>query len=497
MSDKEKNINGEEETFEDIFSSLREKYNLQPFGSEEKTENAEEKQVFYNPSEDSEIDDFFKEAEEGYTALYEEVDAKIAGVDEEALKHEAEVLGVEYGVDDEPVKEETKEPAKEEPMEFEDIYSDSSEEQTFEDVYSESVPEHAEEITESADEEKEEAVPVVSVEDLAKEISEEVAEEEKTAKKKFSFLPQKSDSTGEKIRKIVLIISILAILGSAGWLINDYLIQPHLISQQNEEVAELIDNTESTPEQVVEKLNNLDEEEKTVTFESLKAQNKEFKAWIAVPGANISLPVVQTSNNDKYLKTGFNGKWLSGGTAFIDYQNKAAFSDMNTVIYGHNMRDGSMFGKIKNYKSLDTYKKNPLIYVYTENENYVYKIYSVFLTSAVKSDDNGYVFAYNFINLSSSDNFASFMEEVKLRSYYNTGVDYVEGDKIITLSTCDRTVMKNGRLVMIGRLVRENEDESVDTSVATVNSRQKYPAGWYAKKKQKNPYEDAIKWIAQ
>lgn len=486
MSDKEKNINGEEESFEDIFSNLREKYNLQPFGSEEKPEDTEEKQIFYNPSEDSEIDDFFKEAEEGYTALYEEVDAKIAGVDEEALKHEAEVLGIEYGANEEPVKEE--------PMEFENIYSDSSESQETEDVYSESEPEKHEETSETAESETEESVPVTSAEDLAQEIADE---EEKPAKKKSSFLPKKSDSTGEKIRKIVFIISILAIIGSAAWLINDYFIQPYLISQQNEAVAELIDNTDATPEQVVEKLNNLNEEEKTVTFETLKAQNKDFKGWIAVPGANISLPIVQTTNNDKYLNTGFNGKWLSGGTAFIDCQNKAAFSDMNTVIYGHNMRDGSMFGKIKNYKSIDTYKKNPLIYVYTENKNYVYKIYSVFLTSAVKSDDNGYVFAYNFINLSNSNNFASFMEEVKLRSYYNTGVDYAEGDKIITLSTCDRTVMKNGRLVIIGRLVRENEEESVDTSLATVNSKQKYPAGWYAKKKQKNPYEDAIKWIAQ
>ena len=477
MSDKEKNLNPEDESFEDIFSSLREKYNLQPFGSEEKTETPEEKPVFYNPTEDSEIDDFFKEAEEGYTALYEEVDAKISGVDEEALKHEAEVLGIEYGMVDEPAKEEKT--AEEEPMEFEDIYSESEAAQEYEDISSSSESEQTE-------------VAVTSDEENAEE-----APEEEPAKNKNSFLPKKSDPTGEKIRKIVFIIAILAIIGSAGWLINDYFIQPYLISQQNEQVAEIIDNTEATPEQVVEKLNNLDEEEKTVTFESLKAQNKDFKAWIAVPGANISLPVVQSTNNDKYLKTGFNGKWISGGTAFIDYQNKAPFSDMNTVIYGHNMRDGSMFGKIKNYKSLDTYKKNPLIYVYTENENYVYKIYSVFLTSAVKSDDNGYVFAYNFINLSSSANFASFMEEVKLRSFYNTGVDFCEGDKIITLSTCDRTVMKNGRLVIIGRLVRENEEVDVDTSIATVNNKQKFPAGWYEKKKQKNPYEDSIKWIAQ
>ncbi len=494
MSDKEKDIQGEEETFEDIFSNLREKYNLEPFGSDEKKiSEEEEEKVFYNPTEDSEIDDFFKEAEEGYTALYEEVDAKIAGVDEEALRHEAEVLGVEFA-SEEP--EEQKEPE-----EFEDVYSNSEEKEEFEDIYSNSTTEDAEETEsnpeESKNDESEHVAFVVGADGPAEDSTEQEIFDEEPKKKKGGLFPKKSDSTGEKIRKIVFLVSIIALVVSAAWLVNDYFVQPYLISKQNAEVAGLIDNTEVEPEAVVEKLNNLNEEEKTVTFASLKESNKDFKGWLVVPGADISLPVVQTTNNSKYLNTGFNGKWLSGGTAFIDSLNKSAFSDMNTVIYGHNMRDGSMFGSIKNYKSIDTFKKNPLVYVYTENENYVYKIYSVFLSSAVKSDDNGYVFAYNFINLSSDENFVSFMEELKLRSYYDTGVDYQPGDKLITLSTCDRTVMKNGRLVIVARLVRENEEETVNTAEATVNSKQKFPAGWYAKKKKTNPYENSVKWIAQ
>lgn len=491
MSDNEKKNLGDDETFEDIFSSLREKYNLEPFGgTEEKKEEKkeEDKETFYDPAADSEIDDFFKEAEEGYAALYEEVDAKIEGVDEDALRHEAEVLGVEFGAEAAPEK---KDEEAEEPQEYEDIYSDSGDlPEVYEDIYSDSGEED-----ETADAE---AAPAVPVDQPQTEEKTEEDFEEEPKKKKGSLFPKKSDSTGEKIRKIVFLISIIALIASLAWLVNDYVIQPYLIKQQNEQISELIvDSTDAEPEKIVEKLNNLDDEEKAVTFETLKEQNKDFRAWLAVPGANISLPVVQAKNNDKYLNTGFNGKWLSGGTAFLDCNNKAAFSDMNTVIYGHNMRDGSMFGSIKNYKKLETFKKNPLIYVYTENKNYVYKIYSVFLTSAVKSDDNGYVFAYNFINLSSGENFASFMEELKMRSYYDTGVDYQEGDKLLTLSTCDRTVMKNGRLVIVARLVRENEEESVDTAKAVVNSKQKFPAGWYEKKKQSNPYENAVKWIAQ
>ncbi len=469
MSDKEKNNPENDESFEDIFSSLREKYNLNPFGEDaEKEEKAEEEVVFYSPTEDSEMEDFFKEREENYTALYEEVDAKIATVDDEELEREAEVFNLHFKKDLKNNEENTDE---EQTTEFEDVYSD--------DV---------------ADEEVSEETP-------QEEENKEVEETEKTEqikKKKSSLLPCSSDPMGEKIRKIVFLISIIAFIISSAWLINDYFVQPYLIEKQNEAVSGMIADAENTdPNEMVEKLNNLEPEEKVVTFESLKQANKDFEAWLVMPGANISLPVVQANDNSKYLNTGFNGKWLSGGTAFIDAGNKNPFTeDMNTTIYGHNMRDGSMFGSVKNYKNAEVFKKNPFIYVYTENENYVYKIYSVFLTSAVKSDDNGYVFGYTFKNLSSDENFMSYMEEVKMRSFYNTGVDYQAGDQLLTLSTCDRTVMKNGRLVVVARLIRENEQETIDLDSVMVNLNPKYPEAWYQKKNKVNPYQNAVKWIA-
>ncbi len=483
MNDNEKNNRENEETFEDIFSSLREKYNLEPFGSgEEKSSEEEEKDVFYNPSEDKEIDEFFKEREEGYTALYEEVDAKIAGVDDEALRQEAEFFNNRF-------KKEAK--TDEEADEYEDIYSDSSplkeeESDACENDFSAGDGEIKKEYV--SDEEKADSESVLSEEEII----------EEKAKKKTSLFPKRSDSISEKIRKTVFLISIVALIGSAAWLINDYIIQPYLISKQNSEISNLIDDESSDAQEVADKLSNLDEKEKTITFQTLKEKNADFKAWLVVPGANINLPVVQGKDNSKYLNTGFNGKYLSGGTAFIDCLNKSPLSgDTNTVIHGHNMRDGSMFGSIKKYKDINTFKKSPLVYVYTENKNYVYKIFSVFLTSVSTGEDDGYFFEYTFKNLSTDENFLNYMQEIKLRSYYDTGVDYRAGDKIITLSTCDKTVLKEGRLVLVARLVREDETDSVNTDLASVNSKQKFPAGWYSKKKQKNPYENAVRWIAQ
>ncbi len=491
MSDKEKEFQENEESFEDIFSNIREKYNLDPFKSEETPKDEEEEKVFYNPEEDNEIEDFFKSREEDYTALYEEVDAKLAGVDDKALQKEAEVFNIEFK------KEINRPTAENTPQEFEDVYSQS--EETEEEVNEIASDEQAE--NEDLQEENIKPVLALDEEKISDEedadAQQEVSDEYDDSAEQHTEKTKKKKSGVEIIRKIIFTISIIALIGSVAWLVNDYIIQPYLIKKQNEELVNLImDSENATPDEVVEKLNNITPAEKAVTFASLKDINQDFKAWIVVPGADISLAVVQCNNNDKYLNTGFNGKWSSGGTAFIDYQNKAPFSDTNTVVYGHNMRDGSMFGSVRNYKNINTFKENPYIYVYTENENYVYKIYSVFLTNAKKTDDNGYVLAYTFKNLSSDDKFCGYMEEIKTRSYYNTGVDYQAGDKIITLSTCDRTDIKDGRLVLVGRLVRENEDKAVDTSKATPNNNQKFPAAWYEKKNRNNPYANAPKWIA-
>lgn len=495
MSDKEKNVPEKDESFEDIFSSLREKYNLEPFGesNDKQKKEPEEEPVFYNPKEDSEIDDFFKQREENYTALYEEVDAKIAGVDDDVLKREAEVFNIHFA-------KENKE--DEVPTVFEDVYSSDTTDEKVEDKTEENIEEtkviDLDRPTSEQVEISPASLPVSENSQEADELEKFDEDEIGDKKKKGSLLPKRNDPTSEKIRKIVFLISVVALIISAGWLINDYFVQPYLTAKQNSEVSSLISDADSTPEDVIEKFNNFDEKEKTVTFASLREANEELEAWIVVPGANISLPVVQTTDNSKYLNRGLNQKYLASGTAFIDAYNNSPFSgDMNTTIYAHNMRDGSMFGSIKNYKKVETYKKNPLVYVYTEKENYVYKIYSVFLTSTAYKDDNNYVLGYTFKNLSSDENFASYMEEIKQRSYFTTDVDYKAGDKILTLSTCDRTVIKNGRLVLVARLVRDGETEEVNTASSQKNPNQKFPNAYYEKNNQKNPYANSVKWIAQ
>ena len=140
----------------------------------------------------------------------------------------------------------------------------------------------------------------------------------------------------------------------------------------NNKIAEQIKST------VIVEDKNEDEnkEEYTVDFNKLKEQNNETVAWIKVNNTNVEYPVVRATNNSFYLNHSFDKSKNSAGWIFADYKNKFDNTDKNIVIYGHNMRDDSMFGSLKNILNSDWYnnEENTNIALYTENEKYIYKV---------------------------------------------------------------------------------------------------------------------------
>ena len=88
-----------------------------------------------------------------------------------------------------------------------------------------------------------------------------------------------------------------------------------------------------------------------INYEALTDINEDFRAWIRIPVLNISYPIVRADDNSHYLNYTFEGKWNAAGCLFIDYENSDDFSDYNTYIYGHNMKNGSMFGSLKRFRS--------------------------------------------------------------------------------------------------------------------------------------------------
>ena len=173
-----------------------------------------------------------------------------------------------------------------------------------------------------------------------------------------------------------------------------------------------------------------DDEKYVVDFEKLKEKNSDVVAWLKVNGTNIETTVVKTTDNDYYLTHNFNKEYNSAGWIFADYKNKVDGTDKNLVIYGHNMRDNSMFGSLKWVINEDWYNNedNKYITLITENETQVYEVFSVY---QIEKEDY-----YIQTNFDTEKEFNTFAQTIKKRSKKDFNVDVNENDNILTLSTC-------------------------------------------------------------
>ena len=324
--------------------------------------------------------------------------------------------------------------------------------------------------------------------------------------------PEKEAHIG---RTVVLVISLLAILFSVGVLLHEYKL--HLDNKRFEEdVSDLIlqtnaaaqpnapgdvgNNLQLTEEQQWEQLRG---EFPNVTFPKglqlkyarLYATNQDFVGYLEAPGINMSLPVVQATDDEAYLNKNFYGKSTKYGCPFVSYLNQVEPLDYNTLIFGHHMNDRTIFGALDHYKTLAGYQQCPVISYNTLYHDYQWKVFAVFISNSVPEDDNGYVFPYYFTALSSDQRKAEYLNELKQRSLYDTGVDVQVSDRLLTLSTCSHE-FDDARLVVVARLVRQGESATVDTSRVTLNANPRYPQVYYDKKRLGNPYANASRWFA-
>ena len=167
-----------------------------------------------------------------------------------------------------------------------------------------------------------------------------------------------------------------------------------------------------------------------VDFKELKQINPDTKAWIKVEGTDIEFPVVQTTNNEFYLTHSFDKTYNSAGWIFMDSTNRLDNTDKNIVIYGHNRRDSSMFGTLKNVLNEEWYnnEQNTKITFITENEKYIYKVFSVYKVAV-----EDYYIKTNF----NEEEFEYFIKTIKSRSIKKFETEVTKEDTILTLSTCD------------------------------------------------------------
>ncbi len=242
-------------------------------------------------------------------------------------------------------------------------------------------------------------------------------------------------------------------------------------------------------------------------FKQPYSVNNNLVGWLSIPNTEIDTAVLQSNDNEKYLKKDFYERSTSSttstnyGNLYLDYRCMTDGINKNIVIHGHTTsRMGSdvpkqAFRSLYDYKDKQNFIESPIIKYSTLYEEYTYKICAVFLSTTQPSHDNGYFFNYIYPDMS-DNNMVGYIEQVKQRALYETGVSLEPTDKIITLSTCIYDYGKNidTRFVVVARLLHEGESEEIDASLVKDNPDYRRPQVWYNSKGKTNPYKNTAKW---
>lgn len=182
-------------------------------------------------------------------------------------------------------------------------------------------------------------------------------------------------------------------------------------------------------------------------YSTLYNDNNDFSGWVKIPGTSIDYPVMQHSDNDYYIHRNFRGEYQYSGLPFADSQCDLVNPGSNTVIYAHNMKDGTMFAPLLKYKDRSFYDTHKEIIFNTLYDAGEYEIIAAFCTSPSE-------FQYHsFINAKSKREFDEFIAHAKRISFYDTGETADFSDKLLTLSTC--AYDNNGeRFAVVAKLIK-------------------------------------------
>ena len=193
--------------------------------------------------------------------------------------------------------------------------------------------------------------------------------------------------------------------------------------------------------------------EKMLQLEELKKENNDIVAWLEIPNTKINYPVLQTSDNEYYMKHNYKKEKSGDGSIFLDKDYNWDTPSSNLLIYGHNNKNGNMFQDLLKYEDENYYKEHPTIQFTTVNEDCTYDIIAVFKSRVYyKSEQNVFRYYY-FINAENEEEYNNYVEESKKASLYDTGKTVEYGDQLLTLSTCEYS-QEDGRFVIVARKVK-------------------------------------------
>lgn len=187
-----------------------------------------------------------------------------------------------------------------------------------------------------------------------------------------------------------------------------------------------------------------------VDFDKLREINPDTIGWIVIEGTVINYPVVQGTDNEYYLHKTFKKKDNMGGAIFLDAENQAGFTSDNSILYGHNLKTGKMFGSLRYYEDEEYWRDHPYIWILTKDRSIKYQI---FASTDVKASDSVYT-----LDFGSRDEFSEYLKYCTEASYYDTGIEVGPDDYILTLSTCASDTEDGRRVVQAKKIYEEVND---------------------------------------
>lgn len=261
------------------------------------------------------------------------------------------------------------------------------------------------------------------------------------------------------VLNIILVIAILCFLGSGGYLLKYYW-DGWQAERKIGDLASLIlpDETGGTSEsQAASGDGDIQPETKkpwTNRYAKLLEQNPDFIGWVEIEGTKLNYPVMFTPQDPEYyLHRNFDGDYEYSGLPFVDGNCTIKPRSTNVIIYGHNMKNDTMFSHLLDYQDKSYYEEHPQIIFNTIYEDATYEIVSVILSKAFYEDEEGFRY-YGFTNAYTAEEFDAYMENIHKLELYDTGLDAKYGDELLVLSTCEYS-QENGRLAVIARKIVE------------------------------------------
>ncbi len=269
-----------------------------------------------------------------------------------------------------------------------------------------------------------------------------------------------------RFKKFIYIILLTVILVSSAYIVKFYIDTLNAKKQRN-----LLNNTQIITTRTSQELNNntivenstiKDDEtisqkepiktEKILKLEELQNINPEIIGWLEIENTDINYPVLQTNNNSFYMNHNYKKEYSTNGSVFLDKDFDWNRPSDNLLIYGHNMKNNTMFQSLLNYKNKKYYNQHPTIKFTTNNEDANYEIISAFESRVYYKSEKNVFRYYYFINAQDKNEYNEFITNCKKASLYDTNKTANYGDQLLTLSTCSYHT-KDGRFAVVAKKV--------------------------------------------